>query len=241
MWFFRGEKEVVIRIQESVVMNQGTVLHFGWKVSLFLVKFLTFPVSEFRLLDFTPHLPTDAAFQAGTKVSFQESGIEWWILHYSLFLCAYIPPLSSLFHCHLTLIFPPFRLSDLLTFSSNTLNSFTPVAFFFPFFSSLPIYIHHLFCFITHFSFHSFIIESSLLVTPGPTLSWPLSFFRICTSMSMSVYVCWRRESRDNIVFFSSSYFPLSMIWASAVKRKDASAHHHVPSLYSTSLKNGTM
>lgn len=86
-------------------MNQRTVLSICWHVCLFLVKVWTFPVRGFRLLDFTSHVPTDATFQAGTKVPFQNSaqnGRFFTIPSFSVRVC----PSSCLFPCHLTLIFP---------------------------------------------------------------------------------------------------------------------------------------
>lgn len=42
MWSFQSEGgKAYISVQESVVMNRGTVLYFGWNSCSFLVKFLT--------------------------------------------------------------------------------------------------------------------------------------------------------------------------------------------------------
>lgn len=123
-----------------------------------------------------------------------------------------------LFHPTSCIVLPLSSFSFLILLSLQTLYSF-------PFSSPLPNYIHHLFYFIVHFCFHSFTADSPLSLLPSNGHHF---------SKSVVKWACqWRcvleeGKQRKYSVFFPISYFPLSIIWAPAVK-KDTFANYHVP------------
>lgn len=223
-------------------MNQGAVLCICWNVSVLLVEVLAFPVSEFRLLDFPFHVLTDAAFQAGTKLSFQQC-TKWWVyflpsFSVHLFL---LGPVS--FHVN-QLLSPPSFSNCSSHFSSNTAYSIAPMSLLFPFSSPLPKDAHQLSYLMVPTPFHSFIIRYWVLTTESSFLSllFLLSAGHCWFSQSalrgthpwvwvwVWVRVC--KRNAENIF----NIFPFTIIWASAIK-KDAFACHRVPNLYSNSFK----
>lgn len=116
---------------------------------------------------------------------------------------------------------PPFSEHMFLFYPTSSIvlpSSYLPSPFYsyflfkhftlFPFSSSLPTCIHHLFYFIVNSCFHSFTIDFSLFASPP--LKWPSSFFKICSEMSMSVAVCVGGGKAEEIfsVFFQFHISP---------------------------------
>lgn len=200
IWIFQDEKEAFIRVQETVVMNQGTVLYFCWNAVLFLVKFLTF--DSFLLCQQVPHFKLE-----------QRSLFSRVTLNGGLYR---IPSLSVqmllLYPTHLLSFDPyfpsPFSLSDLLSFSSNT--SHPNVFPFTLFFSSLSVYMHLLFYFLMYFFLNSFIIGSASPVTPTPTLCRPSFSKSVLKWAYPCVYVGDRKVEKICNVFSNFLFFPLN-------------------------------
>lgn len=117
------------------------------------------------------------------------------------------------FSVHMFLLYPTsFIVIELLsslsffsnrTFSSKTSCSLSPMSFLFPFYSSLLIYIHHLFYSIVHFCLNSFITKSFSCHSSYSKLAiinFSKSFLK-WACQCVHARVCWKEREKIFRVF----------------------------------------